>query len=217
MKPVLVMLISVCVLSHVGSAQTAGAQKILTNQDIAVLAKAGFTEEFIVNTIMSEKSHFDTSAAGLAELANEGLNERVVRAMAGVGAGWETGTRPAQPSGQSLSQPAAQSAVQSAAQPGASMPYPEEMTVPGNEQRTRVHIVQPTRAGLAIAAQTPYYESTSLLFGLYHKKVGVGAVPRMDQIISPQLGPGSNSSRMMANFPTLVAPAGSAVRYVVIP
>jgi hypothetical protein len=198
----------------VGGAQTAGAQKILTNQDIAVLAKAGFTEEFIVNTILSEKSHFDTSAAGLAELAKEGLNERVVRAMAGAGTGWETGTRPAaQPAGPSVAQPAAQSA----AQPTVSVAYPEEMVVPGTEQRTRVQIVQPTRAGLAIAAQTPYYESTSLLFGLYHKKVGVGVIPRMDQIVSPQLGPGSNSSRMMANFPTLVAPAGSGVRYVVIP
>jgi hypothetical protein len=214
MKPVLVVLISVCVLTQVGGAQTAGAQKILTNQDIAVLAKAGFTEEFIVNTILSEKSHFDTSAAGLAELAKEGLNERVVRAMAGAGTGWETGTRPAaQPAGPSVAQPAAQSA----AQPTVSVAYPEEMVVPGTEQRTRVQIVQPTRAGLAIAAQTPYYESTSLLFGLYHKKVGVGVIPRMDQIVSPQLGPGSNSSRMMANFPTLVAPAGSGVRYVVIP
>ena len=89
--------------------------------------------------------------------------------------------------------------------------------VPGTGQKTHVQVVQPTRAGLAIATQTPYYESTSVLFGLYHKKVAVGAVPRADRIITPQLGPGSNSSRMMANFPTLVVPAGSATRYVVIP
>jgi hypothetical protein len=207
MKTVLEVLVSACILLHVAGAQSGPAQKILTNQDIAVLAKAGFTEEFILNTIQSEKSHFDTSAAGLAELAKEGLNERVVRAMAGVGTASDVGARPA-------AQPGSQPAAETAAQPE---PYPEGMVVPGAEPRARVQVVKPTRAGLAIAAQTPYYESTSLLFGLFQKKVGVGAVPHMDQIISPQLGPGSNGSRMMANFPTLVSPAGSRTRYVVIP
>ena len=39
-----------------------------------------------------------------------------------------------------------------------------------------------------MAAQVPYYESTSLMFGLFHKKVAVGAVPRTDQIVTPQTG-----------------------------
>jgi len=190
---------SACFLVQVAGAQAGAAeQKTLTNHDVVVLAKAGFTEEFIIDAILAGKSHFDTSPGGLAELAKEGLNERVVRAMAGVGAAPEAGARPA-------------------AQPPASGIYPEEMVLPGTEQKTHVQVVKPTRAGLAIAAQTPYYESTSLLFGLYQKRVAVGAVPHADQIIAPQLGPGSNSSRMMANFPTLVAPAGSARRYVVIP
>ena len=209
MKTVLVVLMSAWAFVPVAVAQTA-EQKILTNQDILMLAKAGFTEEFIIGAIQSGKSHFDTSPAGLAELAKEGLNERVVRAMAGVGALPDTAARPA-------AQPAAPAAAQPVVQLAASGPYPEEMVVPGTETKTRAQVVKPTRAGLAIAVQTPYYESTSVLFGLYHKKVAVGAVPRTDQIIAPQLGPGSNSSRMMANFPTLVAPAGSAVRYVVIP
>jgi hypothetical protein len=195
MKFVIVVLISACFLVSGARAQAAAAeQKTLTNHDVVVLAKAGFTEEFIIDAILAGKSHFDTSPSGLAELAKEGLNERVVRAMAGVGTASEPGTQPA-----------------------ASGPYPEEMAVPATVQKTRVQVVKPTRSGLAIAAQTPYYESTSLLFGLYHKQVAVGAVPRVDQIVAPQLGPGSNSSRMMANFPTLVSPAGSVTRYVVIP
>jgi hypothetical protein len=199
MKPVLVVLISACFLVPVARAQAGAAeQKTLTNHDVVVLAKAGFTEEFIIDSILAGKSHFDTSPSGLAELAKEGLNERVVRAMAGVATASEPGTQPAP-------------------QPAASSPYPEEMAVPATVQKTHVQVVKPTRTGLAIAAQTPYYESTSLLFGLYHRQVTVGAVPRTDQIIAPQLGPGSNSSRMMANFPTLVAPAGSVTRYVVIP
>ena len=196
MKPVLVLLISAGILFRVAGAQTGvAAQKALTNHDVVVLAKAGFTEEFIVDTILAGRSHFDTSATGMAELAKEGLNERVVRVMAGVGTQSET-------------------ASPAAAPPGTA---PMEMVVPGAGQKTRAQVVKPTRVGLAIASQTPYYESTSLLFGLFHKTVGVGAVPRADQIIAPQLGPASNSSRMMANFPTLVAPAGSATRYVVIP
>jgi hypothetical protein len=199
MKPVLVVLMSACFLPQVTGAQAWTAEeKILTNHDVVVLAKAGFTEEFIIDAILAGKSHFDTSPGGLAELAKEGLNEHVVRVMAGVAKAPEAGARPA-------------------AQPSASGPYPEEMVLPVTVQKTHVQIVKPTRTGLAIAAQTPYCESTSLLFGLYQKKVAVGAVPRADQIIAPQLGPGSNSSRMMANFPTLLAPAGSATRYVVIP
>jgi hypothetical protein len=199
MKSILVVLISGCFLASVAGAQNGPAeQKTLTNHDVVVLAKAGFTEDFIIDAILAGKSRFDTSAGGLAELAKEGLNEHVVRVMAGVGTASESGARPA-------------------AQPAASSSYPEEMVIPGTEQKTRVQVVKPTRAGLAIAAQTPYYESTSMLFGLYHKQVAVGAVRRVDQIIAPQLGPGANSSRMMANFPTLVAPAGSATRYVVIP
>ncbi len=203
MKPVVAVLISALILLPVAGAQTGPPeQKILTNQDIVMLAKAGFTEEFIVNAIQSGKSHFDTSPSGLAELAKEGLNEHVVRAMAGVGTAPEAGARPA-------SQPAAP--------PAASTAYPEEAVSPAVEMKTRVQVVKPTRAGLAISVQTPYYESTSVLFGLYHKKVAVGALPRTDQIIAPGLGGGSGSSRMMANFPTLVVPAGSATRYVVIP
>jgi hypothetical protein len=181
-----------------------------------MLAKAGFTEEFIIGAIQSGRSHFDTSAAGLADMAKEGLNEHVVRAMAGAAS--EPGAcAPSQPTAQPSPLLVAQPVSQHAGQPAATEPYPEEMVLPGPEMKTRVQVVKPTRAGLAIAAQTPYYESTSVLFGLYHKKVAVGAIPRRDQIISPQLGPGSSSSRMMANFPTLVAPAGSANRYVVIP
>jgi hypothetical protein len=101
--------------------------------------------------------------------------------------------------------------------PVVSTAYPEEAVPPAVEMKTRVQVVKPTRAGLAISVQTPYYESTSVLFGLYHKKVAVGAIPRTDQIIAPGLSGGSGSSRMMANFPTLVTPAGSATRYVVIP
>ncbi len=203
MKTAFVVLGLAWIFLPTAGAQNAPQQKILTNQDIIMLAKAGFSEDFIVGAIQSGKSHFDTSAAGLADLAKEGLNQRIVMAMAGTGAAPEAETRPSAPAAQPAAPPVAV--------------YPEEMVIPGVEARTRAQVVQPSRAGLAIAAQTPYYESTSVFFGLFHKRVAVGAVPRQDQILSPQLGGGGGNSRMMATFPTLVSPAGSGVRYVVLP
>jgi hypothetical protein len=201
MKLGLAVLISAGILTQAAGAQTAqGAQKTITNHDVVVLAKAGFSEEFIIDTILAGRSRFDTSSGGLAELAKEGLNERVMRVMAGVGTVAESAAAPVQPA-----------PAQAAAPAGG------EMLVPGTERKFKSQVVKPTRAGLAIATDTPYYESTSLLFGLFKRTVGVGAVRQPDQIVSPQLGPMSNSTRMMANFPTLVAPSGSGTRYVVIP
>ncbi|HLK62062.1 MAG TPA: hypothetical protein VKU19_01385 [Bryobacteraceae bacterium] len=202
MKTVLGVLVLASVSLPCAGAQT-GGQKILTNQDILMLAKAGFTEDLILTAIQLGRTRFDTSAAALADLAKEGLNERVVRAMAGAGSG--------------VPSESASRSADVAASPAPAPLYPEEMVLPGVEPKTRTQVVKPSRVGLAIAAQTPYYESTSLLFGLYHKRVAVGAVPRRDQILSPQIGGEAGSSRMMANFPTLVAPAGSGVRYVIIP
>ena len=202
MKLGLAVLIGAGILTQAAGAQTSqAAQKTITNRDVVVLAKAGFSEEFIIDTILAGRSRFDTSSGGLAELAKEGLNERVMRVMAGVG---------------TVSESAAAAPVQPAPAQAAA-PEGGEMMVPGTERKFKSRVVKPTRVGLAIATDTPYYESTSLLFGLFQRKVGVGAVRQPDQIVSPQMGPTSNSSRMMANFPTLVAPSGSGTRYVVIP
>jgi len=206
MKSFLVVLVAGSILLPVALGQTSQpGQRVLTNQDIVMLARAGFTEDVILAAMQAGKTHFDTSPAGLAELAKEGLNQRIVLAMANGGGAPDA-----------VARPAAEPGAQPAAQPTAAL-YPEEMAIPGNEMKTRAQVVQPSRAGLAIATQTPYYESTSVLFGLFRKKVSVGAVPHPDQILSPQIGSGSGTNRMMANFPTLVAPAGSGVRYVVLP
>ena len=64
--------IPAAILAPVAGAQTgAPEQKTLTNHDVVVLAKAGFTEEFIIDAILASKSHFDTSPSGLSELAKE--------------------------------------------------------------------------------------------------------------------------------------------------
>jgi hypothetical protein len=195
MKPIQVAIISAFTLLPAAFAQTAGEeQKTFVNRDVVMLAKAGFSADFIIDTIQSGKSQFDTSAKGLAELAKDGLNERVLRVIAGVKTPSETVARP-----EALPAPSA------------------ELYIPGNGRKTRTQVLRPSGVGLAIATQTAYYESTSFLFGLIHKNVGVGAVPRGDEVVAPQMGSASNSSRMIANFPTVVSPAGSATRYVIIP
>ena len=189
-------------LAGAAGAQTAPAQpKTLTNRDVVVLAKAGFSEQFLIDTILSGKARFDTSATGLAELAKEGINERILRVMAGVGSPGEGAVAEAPAN------------VQPAAAPAAGA----EMAVPGTERKVKSQVIKPSRAGLAIATETPFFESTTLLFGLFHHQVGVFLAAHPDQIITPQLGTGGNSSKMMANFPTLVSPSGSGTKYVVIP
>ena len=76
------LLISILLL---GTATWAGAQTVpltqnqLTNRDIITLAKAGFNEDFILDFIGMSRTRFDTSVSGLADLAKEGLSERLIR------------------------------------------------------------------------------------------------------------------------------------------
>ena len=52
---------------------------ILTNQGVVLLLDAGYGEDFLVDLIRTRPSRFDTSAEGLAYLAQHGLCEHVVR------------------------------------------------------------------------------------------------------------------------------------------
>jgi hypothetical protein len=53
----------------------------LTNKDIWTLAEAGFSEEFIVETIETSRSQFDISSPALAEMVKHAVTERIVRTM----------------------------------------------------------------------------------------------------------------------------------------
>lgn len=56
-------------------------RNVLTNEGIATMAQAGYTERFITDMIHRKQTKFDVSPAGLAWLAQMGLTERIVRAM----------------------------------------------------------------------------------------------------------------------------------------
>ncbi len=133
-------LILIFALAGVCGAENNLHRNVLTNHDIVTLAKAGFDEEFLVNVIVSSRTHFDTSADALAALAEQGVTQRIVEVMMNPG-----GTVTA---------------------PGGPAPVAKPV---------RASKVSPAR--LAIMESAPYYETKSVFFGVWKKKVGVGAPP----------------------------------------
>jgi hypothetical protein len=61
-------------------------RSVLSNHDVVTLAKAGFDEEFLVNLIVSSRTHFDTSPDAVAALAEQGVTQRIVEVMMNPGA-----------------------------------------------------------------------------------------------------------------------------------
>ena len=120
-------------------------RNVLSNRDVVILAKAGFDEQFLVNVIVSSRTHFDTGAEALAALAEQGVTQRIVEIMMNPG-------------------------IASVAPAGAPAPPVAEVSKP-----VRASKISPAR--LAIMQNAPYYETKSVFFGLWKKKVGVATVP----------------------------------------
>jgi hypothetical protein len=53
----------------------------LVNRDVVALAKAGFNEQIIIDTIRAMPNRFDITTQALAVLSEQGLSQRVVEAM----------------------------------------------------------------------------------------------------------------------------------------
>jgi len=78
------LVLIVLLLAAPGFAETIrGNRNVVTNRDVVALARAGFNEEFIVSTILTSRTRFDTTPKALAALARQGLSEGVIRAMVG--------------------------------------------------------------------------------------------------------------------------------------
>jgi hypothetical protein len=56
-------------------------RNFLLNRDVVTLAKAGFTEQIIIETIRATPNRFDVTAEALAALSAQGMSLRVVEAM----------------------------------------------------------------------------------------------------------------------------------------
>jgi len=176
-------------------AQTAPlAQNALTNQDVVTLAKAGFNEDFIIDTIAMSRTRFDTTLSGVAELAKEGLTERLIRTM--------MAASPPPPA------PVPAAVPSRSATPKAATAAPAVAAEPRGDPRTKgkTTVDKPSAMLQAVATQTPYYEWTSMAWGLYSKKVGVGAVPRGEQGGATSLGGFFNQVRLPVTRSSPVAP-----------
>jgi hypothetical protein len=180
-----------------GLAAAAGAQtgallqNTLTNHDIVVLAQAGFNENFIADLISMSRTRFDTSVTGLAEMAKEGLTERLIRVMLVANVMPQPG-----------STPPASAAETTAMVPAELLAPPVDTSSPGREPKR-------SESAMAIANQAPYYRTSSFFWGFWKRKTGVGASLRTDQPIGVQLGTAYGQVQR-------TSPAG-VPRYVVVP
>ena len=104
------------------------------------------------------------SVNGLAELAKEGLSERLIRFMMAAGA----------------------TAPPSVPLQEATMVAPATGKAPRAKSKT--FVVKPSATRQAISSQTPYYKWTSIFWGLWKRRVGVGAMSRNEQVVAPSLG-----------------------------
>src|SRR5690348_815345 len=67
--------------SEVDSMELSLPRNALSNEGVAMLAKAGFDEDFLITLIQHKQTHFDTTVEGLTFLAKHGVSERVIRCM----------------------------------------------------------------------------------------------------------------------------------------
>jgi hypothetical protein len=183
MRPLLISAFLLAAATWAAAQTIPLTQNQLTNRDIVTLAKAGFNEDFILDFIGMSRTRFDTSVSGLADLAKEGLSERLIRAML-------TPPTPA-----SAASPAAPTAAVIATAP---------------EEVGRVRVPKQSESQIAISNQAPYYHSSSFFWGLWKKKMGVGPGLRSESAAAAQLNAVYGQTRF-------VSPAGTSVRYVVVP
>lgn len=54
-------------------------ERLLTNEGLVMLARAGYNERFLMELVQSKPYRFDTSVEGLVYLAKQGVSEKMVR------------------------------------------------------------------------------------------------------------------------------------------
>jgi hypothetical protein len=63
------------------AANTPGVDRLLNNEGLVVLARAGYNEKFLLELVQSQPGRFDTSVEGLVYLAKQGISEKIVRVV----------------------------------------------------------------------------------------------------------------------------------------
>jgi hypothetical protein len=160
-----VLIVTLLALAIAAEAQSSvQTREVLTNRAVVTLAGAGFNEDFIIELILNSRTQCDTSVSGLASLAKQGVNERIIRVMLSA------------PEGGGVAMLAPAPYAMAAIAP----PFPEV--------KPHIIVLKPRPTALAISTHTPYYSSTSLFWGLLKRKAGVGVAPQPRDVLAPHLG-----------------------------
>jgi len=125
-------------------------------------------------------------------MAKEGLTERLIRVMLSAAA-------TPQPGNTQATGAAATTSI-----------MPTAMIGPPMEFANRKRNLKQNEGAMAIASQAPYYRTSSIFWGFWKKKTGVGVGVRSDQMIGAQLGAAYGQVRWMS-------PTGVPAGYVVLP
>ena len=132
----------------------------LKNADVITLANAGFSEGFIIDTINASRTEFDITPAGLGDLAQHAVSERIIRVM--------------------KEQSDAADRLVPVLPPSPEAPVSEALPAPAPLKAV----------ALAIQNGASYYEWKSVAWGLWSRKVGVShpMAASPSQRVAPHLG-----------------------------
>ena len=178
----------------------------ITNKDVVTLAKSGFDEDFLIRVILGARCSCDTSAEALADLANQGITQRIIEVL--LDAAYRAGTvrlpvATVEPASITLAAAASDPVITPSAVPAPSraaainpVAVPGKVvSVPASGGRTVTEITSAKTSAVvtAVTGRVPLYESHSALWGIWRKKSSVqnGADPSSPQsIIWPTTLPG---------------------------
>lgn len=93
-----VILIIVSITCQAASTQSPTDKRVLKNEDIVSLAKAGLSDATIISLIQKTPNEFDLTPAGLVKLKESGVSNAVIESMVGAHTGTGPVSSPATPS-----------------------------------------------------------------------------------------------------------------------
>ncbi|MDZ4797114.1 MAG: hypothetical protein SGI92_03045 [Bryobacteraceae bacterium] len=159
----------------------------VTNRDVVVLAKSGFDEEFIIRVILGARCSCDVTADALAELAGQGITERIIEVM--LDASYRAGTVVSPlPAAYPTTVPTVPVAGQMVGVPmmtpsasfgGDTITSGRLVRVPSPDGRliTTLESAKTSAVATAVTGRVPMFEAMSAFWGIWRKKSSVANAP----------------------------------------
>lgn len=180
----------------------------VTNRDILVLAKSGFDEEFITRIILGARCTCDVTADALADLAAQGISQRIIEVM--LDASYRSGTVVSpQPVAVPTSVAGVPAMPATASVTGEPILPARLVTVPSGDGRllTSLESAKTSAVATAVTGRVPMFEAMSALWGIWRKKSSV-ANARDPRVLASQAPAGM---LVNGNWQYLTAPSTPGV------